>query len=49
MIYFKSWTAKMLNKLQLFFEKVSFIRHQTVFTDKESADYVYFVRDGSFL
>ena len=40
---FKTWKAKNLSDLQLYFEKVAYIRNQVVFREGEALKYVYLV------
>ena len=39
----------MLNRIQQTFEKVTYIRNQSVYKPKDKVNYVYIVREGDFL
>ena len=45
---FRNWTHKGLSNLQLFLEKVSFIRNQVIIKEDENPTHVYLVYEGDF-
>ena len=46
---FKTWTARDLTQLQLFMEKVSFIRNQVVIKEDMPCLNIYLVLTGDFI